>query len=616
MGEVKKKTGLFVTVLMMVAVLFSNSLSVAAKSTKPSQVKSVTTATVSNTSMKIHWKSVSKADGYEVYRSTAIRSGYKKVKTLTGAKTTSYTDKKLKAKKGYYYKVRAYKMNGKKKVYGSFSAIAQAVINEVDIRNVTLNSNKKVELSWLYASRSVGYRIYRSESKNGTYKLVGKVKGGKTRGFTDKKAVWGKTYYYKLANYRKEAGKTCVGTLSQPVKIEVKAKFTITSTSKPYGNSYVNNADYNSETKQYYLLKSYMDVLEEVGGGTLTLNGGTFQLSKNIYVPSGTTLVLNKNTVIQQTTKAKNQKQGLLILVNRGDMEKGTKYSGYNGVHDVKITGDGTGVINKRGYLCAAILMGHNKNITIENIKFTNMNETSHFIEMDASQNVLIQNCEFSGMGSVKSNSEKEAINLDTPDTLTGGFSGTFSKMDKTPNQNVTIKNCSFKNLPTAIGTHMYSDESTHTTKYMHTNIKILNNTISGCKAYGIRVLNWNGVTISGNTFSGITGRTSSQTQLSESVTIMMQGVYKPLVENNVVKNSDRFMQIKTYKYTDGTVSSKPGLAKYPQLFNKEVVQTNLTRNTLINVGKYDNGNGKKGDINYYNEKTYSQRNSEYWNCQ
>ena len=615
MREVKKKIGLMATAILLIAVILSEGMMVSAKGSRLGQVKNVSTATVSNSSMKISWKSVSKADGYVIYRSNAIRSGYKKIKTIKGTKNTAYIDKKLKAKKGYYYKVRAYKKKGKRTSYGAYSTIAQAVINEVDIRDISMNSKKKVEISWLYARRSIGYRIYRSGSKNGTYKLVGIVKGGKTRSFTDKKAVWGKTYYYKLANYRKEAGKTCVGTLSKPIKVEVKAKFTIKSNSKPYGNSYVNNADYNSETKQYYLLKSYMDVLEKVGGGTLILNGGTFQLSKNIYVPSGTTLVLNNNTVIQQTTKAKSQNQGLLILVNRSDMEKGIKYSKYGGVHDVKITGDGTGVINKRGYMCAAILMGHNKNITIENIKFENMNETSHFIEMDASENVLIQNCEFSGLGTPRGKSEKEAINLDTPDTQTGGFSGTFSKMDKTPNKNVTIKGCTFKNLPTAIGTHMYSDESTHTTKYMHTNIKILNNNISGCKAYGIRVLNWNGVTISGNTFSNISGRTSAQTQQSESVVVMMQGVYKPVVSNNVVQNSDRFLQIKTYKYTAATVQAKPGLTSYAPLFNQDVFEENLTRNILNNVGKFDNGNGTKGDINYYNKIVYSQRNSDYWNC-
>jgi len=41
------------------------------------------------------------------------------IKTTT---STSYTNTKLTAGKTYYYKVRAYHLEGKTKVYGSFSA--------------------------------------------------------------------------------------------------------------------------------------------------------------------------------------------------------------------------------------------------------------------------------------------------------------------------------------------------------------------------------------------------------------------------------------------------------------------------------------------------------------
>ena len=48
---------------------------------------------------------------------------YKKVKVLNGARKISFTNKKLKKKKTYYYKVCAYRKVGKKKVYGSYSAV-------------------------------------------------------------------------------------------------------------------------------------------------------------------------------------------------------------------------------------------------------------------------------------------------------------------------------------------------------------------------------------------------------------------------------------------------------------------------------------------------------------
>ena len=67
----------------------------------------------------IQWKKIPSATGYEIYRATSKNGKYKKVKTITNGKTTSYKDKKLKKKKNYYYRIRAiYKENGKQKTFG------------------------------------------------------------------------------------------------------------------------------------------------------------------------------------------------------------------------------------------------------------------------------------------------------------------------------------------------------------------------------------------------------------------------------------------------------------------------------------------------------------------
>lgn len=60
------------------------------------------------------------AHGYEIYRSTKKKSGYKKI---TDTKKTSYKNKKLKSKKKYYYKVRAYRIVNGKKYYSSYSSV-------------------------------------------------------------------------------------------------------------------------------------------------------------------------------------------------------------------------------------------------------------------------------------------------------------------------------------------------------------------------------------------------------------------------------------------------------------------------------------------------------------
>lgn len=68
----------------------------------------------------IKYKKVKDAHGYEIYRSTKKKSGYKKVTTT---KKTSYKNKKLKSRKKYYYKVRAYRTVNGKKYYSSYSTV-------------------------------------------------------------------------------------------------------------------------------------------------------------------------------------------------------------------------------------------------------------------------------------------------------------------------------------------------------------------------------------------------------------------------------------------------------------------------------------------------------------
>ena len=59
----------------------------------------------------------------------ALNKKFKKKKSIQ-TKKTKYTIKKLKKKKTYYIRVRAYKMNGKKKVYGKWSTVKKVKIRK------------------------------------------------------------------------------------------------------------------------------------------------------------------------------------------------------------------------------------------------------------------------------------------------------------------------------------------------------------------------------------------------------------------------------------------------------------------------------------------------------
>lgn len=65
-----------------------------------------------------NWKKVSGASGYQIWCSTSKKFQKKSVKTK---KKTKLTIEKLKTKKAYFVKVRAYAVNSGKKVYGAWS---------------------------------------------------------------------------------------------------------------------------------------------------------------------------------------------------------------------------------------------------------------------------------------------------------------------------------------------------------------------------------------------------------------------------------------------------------------------------------------------------------------
>ena len=73
------------------------------------------------------FKKVSSAQKYQIQIS--VNKKFKKKKSIQ-TKKTKYTIKKLKKKKTYYIRVRAYKMNGKKKVYGKWSMVKKVKIKK------------------------------------------------------------------------------------------------------------------------------------------------------------------------------------------------------------------------------------------------------------------------------------------------------------------------------------------------------------------------------------------------------------------------------------------------------------------------------------------------------
>ena len=75
----------------------------------------------------VRWNAVKDVKGYQLQY--ALNKKFKKKKSVQ-TKKTKYIIKKLKKKKTYYIRVRAYKMNGKKKVYGKWSMVKKVKIKK------------------------------------------------------------------------------------------------------------------------------------------------------------------------------------------------------------------------------------------------------------------------------------------------------------------------------------------------------------------------------------------------------------------------------------------------------------------------------------------------------
>ena len=73
--------------------------------------------------ISLKWTKVQNARGYVIYRATNKNGPYVAVKTIGKNSTLKWTNKKLKKKKTYYYKICSYRVVYGRAVYGGYSAV-------------------------------------------------------------------------------------------------------------------------------------------------------------------------------------------------------------------------------------------------------------------------------------------------------------------------------------------------------------------------------------------------------------------------------------------------------------------------------------------------------------
>lgn len=163
-----------------------------------------------NTAIKVSWGSMENVSSYIIMRSTKKESGYKQIATVDGT-VTSYTDKTVKARTDYYYKIAA--VVGNKQSAYSAAKRGKTVVNP-SIKFVKSVGATQLKLTWNKKAGSNGYYIYRSTSAKKGFKKIATIEDGNTLTYTDSGVTKGVVYYYKIKTRNKIEGSVGYSTAS------------------------------------------------------------------------------------------------------------------------------------------------------------------------------------------------------------------------------------------------------------------------------------------------------------------------------------------------------------------------------------------------------------------
>lgn len=146
---------------------------------------------------KISWDAVEGAVKYKVYRATSKDGDYE-LRVTT--KKCSYTNTAAKHGRVYYYKVAAVDSAGNATTSSPLKVIVKCATPEVTIKRTNGISNDKPYvgkpmLEWLVVDGATSYKVYRSTSKDGTYKYIYTTSNTYMINYS---ANSGTKYYYKV----------------------------------------------------------------------------------------------------------------------------------------------------------------------------------------------------------------------------------------------------------------------------------------------------------------------------------------------------------------------------------------------------------------------------------
>ncbi len=213
---------------------------------------------------------------------------------------------------------------------------------------------------------------------------------------------------------------------------------------------------------------------------TITLPKGVYYANSSLNVYSNTKIDFNGSTIYRGKDV-----DGAVVRFGRSDETS----SGYNGYNNIVLT-NATLNANKNG-TGSLIRFAHAENVQITNITFTNSKKVNHLLTFAACNNINVDNCTFSDMDVTGINNFNcEAIQIDV---MKEEYFDKYPEYDGTPTKNVSVTNCTFKNLQRGLGSH------TGIAGHYYENMKFNNNYFENITGYAIRATTYRNSTINNN---------------------------------------------------------------------------------------------------------------------
>lgn len=216
---------------------------------------------------------------------------------------------------------------------------------------------------------------------------------------------------------------------------------------------------------------------------TVNLPSGTYKVVAPLHIYSNTTLNLKSDTVLERDFEG----SSLLRTGETSDVAYG-----YEGFKNITVKG---GVWDSKFDSVTGMRLMHCKNVKLQNFTVKNICD-SHHIEIGAANNMTIDGVTLTGYKRTK-NTSGEAIQID-PVHSSEHFK--YSRyLDDTPCKNITVKNCSFIDVFSGVGSRAGVNGS------YFDNMKIINNTFENIKDKAICTFNYTNSTIKNNKITNAT---------------------------------------------------------------------------------------------------------------